>query len=59
MLQDKGTAAGASGVVVTFLTWLVAHIELINGVLQTLVLVAGLVSSFFAARYYHRRTPKK
>ena len=46
------------GVAVGWFGYIISHIEQINGVLQTLLLVTSIVATFIAARYHWRRTPK-
>jgi hypothetical protein len=40
------------------IAWYLAHIEVINGVLQTAVLLGTLIGIYFAARYHNRNTHK-
>jgi hypothetical protein len=42
----------------TWMTWYFSHLAQINAVLQNIALVAAIVSSILAARFYARRTGK-
>lgn len=43
----------------TWITWYFSHLEQINAVLQNVALLAAIVSSVLAARFYAKRTGKK
>ena len=43
----------------TWLTWYFSHIAEINAVLQNVALIAAIVSSVLAARFYAKRAGEK
>ena len=55
MIQQK---VADSGVAVGWFGYLVSHLEQVNGVLQTVLLLASIVATVVAARYHWKRTPK-
>lgn len=51
----------AIGMMVTFMTGIVltaSVMDLVNGVLQSLVLLASVIVSVFTARYLHKKTKR-
>jgi hypothetical protein len=44
------------GVTVGWFGWIVSHVEQINGILQTILLLASIVATVIAARYHLKRT---
>jgi hypothetical protein len=51
-------AAALCGVACGWSTWLMSHIQQINGVLQAVLLLVSIVVTLITGRYYYRRTPK-
>jgi hypothetical protein len=50
--------AADAGVTIGWFGWVVSHVEQINGILQTILLIASIVATFVAIRYHWKRTPK-
>lgn len=50
-IADAGAAVGWFG-------WLLSHLDQINGLLQSLLLVLSIVATVVAIRYHIRKTPK-
>lgn len=50
-LADAGAVVGWGG-------WVLSHLDQINGLLQTVLLIASIVATIVAIRYHLKRTPK-
>jgi hypothetical protein len=58
MISGAQQKIADGGVAVGWFGYIVSHIEQINGVLQTVLLIASIIATIIAARYHLRRTPK-
>lgn len=57
MNTDKQHLADA-GAMVGWVGWVLSHLDQINGLLQTVLLLASIVATVVAIRYHLKRTPK-
>lgn len=56
--MTNGQRLADAGATVGWMGWALSHLDQINGLLQTILLIASIVATIVAIRYHWKRTPK-